>query len=92
MLRNYKHCEDNNLSFNQKFLIQYKYNIYDSFVELKNREYYMTHDVRPPFTYATLIRQVCNRNLKKNNLFFKLIKLFFLNLHSRLSSSLQIIS
>ncbi|CAF3311432.1 unnamed protein product [Rotaria socialis] len=25
--------------------------------ELKNREYYMTHDVRPPFTYATLIRQ-----------------------------------
>jgi hypothetical protein len=28
------------------------------FLELKNREYYMTHDVRPPFTYATLIRQV----------------------------------
>jgi hypothetical protein len=28
------------------------------FIELKNREYYMTHDVRPPFTYATLIRQV----------------------------------
>jgi hypothetical protein len=27
-------------------------------LELKNREYYMTHDVRPPFTYATLIRQV----------------------------------
>ncbi|CAF1676470.1 unnamed protein product [Adineta ricciae] len=25
--------------------------------ELKNRDYYMTHDVRPPFTYATLIRQ-----------------------------------
>jgi len=25
--------------------------------ELKNREYYMTHDIRPPFTYATLIRQ-----------------------------------
>jgi forkhead box protein P len=31
-------------------------------IELKNREYYMTHDVRPPFTYATLIRQV-NRNI-----------------------------
>ena len=31
-------------------------------LELKNREYYMTHDVRPPFTYATLIRQVsCER-------------------------------
>ncbi|CAF1295270.1 unnamed protein product [Adineta steineri] len=26
-------------------------------LELKNRDYYMTHDVRPPFTYATLIRQ-----------------------------------
>lgn len=25
--------------------------------ELKNRDYYMTHDIRPPFTYATLIRQ-----------------------------------
>ena len=31
---------------------------YGNFLELKNREYYMTHDVRPPFTYATLIRQV----------------------------------
>lgn len=34
------------------------------FLELKNREYYMTHDVRPPFTYATLIRQVNSFNIK----------------------------
>ena len=24
----------------------------------KNRDFYRTHDVRPPFTYAALIRQV----------------------------------
>ena len=24
----------------------------------RNREFYRTHDVRPPFTYASLIRQV----------------------------------
>lgn len=24
----------------------------------KNREFYRSHDVRPPFTYASLIRQV----------------------------------
>jgi len=36
------------------------YQILNFFLELKNRDYYMTHDVRPPFTYATLIRQVYN--------------------------------
>ena len=36
-------------------------------LELKNREYYMTHDVRPPFTYATLIRQVSNLDEKLSN-------------------------
>ena len=32
-----------------------------SFAEInKNREFYKNHDVRPPFTYASLIRQVRN--------------------------------
>ena len=25
----------------------------------RNKEFYRTQDVRPPFTYAALIRQVC---------------------------------
>ncbi len=32
------------------------------FVEIyRNREFYRTQDVRPPFTYASLIRQVGNK-------------------------------
>jgi hypothetical protein len=42
------------------------------FLELKNRDYYMTHDVRPPFTYATLIRQV--DNLFSEETLFSIIK------------------
>ena len=34
-------------------------NLADSDNEIsKNRDFYRTHDVRPPFTYAALIRQV----------------------------------
>ena len=28
----------------------------------RNREFYKNNEVRPPFTYASLIRQVCNNN------------------------------
>ena len=31
----------------------------------RNREFYRTHDVRPPFTYASLIRQVQLQNYKE---------------------------
>ena len=38
------------------------------FIELaRNREFYRTHDVRPPFTYVDMIRQV----VKNANLFAK---------------------
>ncbi len=31
----------------------------------RNREFYKSADVRPPFTYASLIRQVCIENILK---------------------------
>jgi hypothetical protein len=43
----------------------------------------MTHDVRPPFTYATLIRQVYILNKKIVN---------FLKIYSRLLLNLQILN
>lgn len=33
----------------------------------RNREFYKNADVRPPFTYASLIRQVSPNKLKKKN-------------------------
>ena len=40
-------------------------NLADSDNEIsKNRDFYRTHDVRPPFTYAALIRQVIINNDK----------------------------
>ena len=43
-------------------------NLADSDNEIsKNRDFYRTHDVRPPFTYAALIRQVITHLLKKLN-------------------------
>ena len=42
-------------------------NLADSDNEIsKNRDFYRTHDVRPPFTYAALIRQVIIINYNKN--------------------------
>ena len=51
--------------------MSYIYLIIEQFPELnRNREFYRTHDVRPPFTYVDMIRQVfqkCNQE-KENDL------------------------
>ena len=48
--------------------MSYIYLIIEQFPELnRNREFYRTHDVRPPFTYVDMIRQVfqkCNQGEK----------------------------
>lgn len=41
----------------------------------RNREFYKTADVRPPFTYASLIRQVLTRLL-----FLELLELEFIRI------------
>lgn len=52
-------------NFHKSFLFPIYSTIYIyfyTFAEIqRNREFYKNADVRPPFTYASLIRQVCQK-------------------------------